>query len=200
MFEELRAKLDSIDAVLNEDDMDKRNAVNKSRGFDPSKDYTPEELKQYITTIEILKKSGGEARYLLLEVKLESESSQFAKLYLRGFEVLINAHPYLANEFLKRELKPVTTPPFELPEEWPYEREGIEEHYDQAITRKFWDYILTVSAVGGGKFDLKNNAINLRGKSEAFGSVPQAYQGRLREFLEQLVQRPAYNGFQVNFG
>lgn len=201
MFEELRTKLNSIDAVLNEEGMNSINALDRNRGFDPTKEYTPEELKKlYPSGLEALKKSGGESRYLLLEVRLEDEGSQYTKLYLRGFDVPINAHPALADRFLIRELQPVVTPPFELPTRWPYTTRGMNYDYDSAITRESGELKLTVSAIGGGMFDLKNSRINLRGSSMAFGHIPQPYQDKLSELLGQLVQRPAYNGFQVNFG
>jgi hypothetical protein len=149
--------------------------------------------------IEALKKSGAESRYLLLEVYLwRGQEAEVAKLIVRGFEVPYNSHAVVAGEFLREELKPTVTPYFDLPEEWP-EKTGSQEPR-QYIESETEGLRLVVFAAGGGKFDLKNNAINLRDKSVAFGPVPKKYEGQFKALLEELVQRPAYRGFRVNFG
>lgn len=198
MLEELRTRLDSIDGVLNEDRMNAWNQFDREAGFDPTKDYTPEQVKEMrLTGIEALKKSGLESRYLLLEVRLLGQV-EFGKLILRGFDVPYGGHAAVAEEFLREELCPIVPPHFDLPNEWPSNPESYAPY--KRIVREAEGLRLVVTGVGGGMFDLKNNAINLRGKSRAFGPVPHEYQGQLRAFLEQLAQRPAYNGFQVNFG
>ena len=108
----------------------------------------------------------------------------------------IDSHSDLAERFLVRELQIIPTS-FYLPSEWPGDKRR--QKYEPSITRRYKGLTLTVSAIGGGIFDLKENGINLRGSSLSFGSITQAYQDKFRELLGQLVQRPAYNGFQTNF-
>lgn len=61
-------------------------------------------------------------------------------------------------------------------------------------------FTISITALGGGKFDLNNKMINLRGSSKYFGPVPQQYWEQFRAMVASLVQKPAYQGFQINFG
>ncbi|MBI3026603.1 hypothetical protein HYY70_00680 [Candidatus Woesearchaeota archaeon] len=204
MFEELRAGLDSIDAVLNEDRMSSWNGLDEEMGFDPTQEYTPDQMKRMgLIGIEVLKKSGAESKYLLLEIRLVGEESTFAKLVLRGFDVPYDSHHFIAQEFLSEELSAKVAPHFELSSRWPFKTVGHITHYDKCVeymAREIKGLKLVVAAIGGGQFNLKNNAINLSEISRAFGPVPKEYQVLLRELFDQLVQKPAYNGYQINFG
>lgn len=200
MFEELKHKLDSIDSVLNEESMKSSNDLDIKRGFNSSKNYTDEELKKfYPSGIELLKKKGAESKYLLLEVKIEKDADTHTKLYLRGFDVYLPSHPVLAEQFLTEELEPVLATNFKLPDRWPQIGDPKYDKWEKTVISEHDGIKLSISAIGGGTFDLKNNCINLREKSRAFGSVPPAYQDKFNELINQLVQRPAYNGFKVNF-
>ncbi|MBI2559078.1 hypothetical protein HYW20_07190 [Candidatus Woesearchaeota archaeon] len=178
MFEELKTKLGSIDSALNEESL---NLANQSGDG-----------------IEALKKSGNEFKYLLLEVRLKEGGNEFAKLFLRGFDYPMYAHPIIAEYFLRNEVTPSLTSNFKMPDRWPLKDKSFDQ-YERTVKSESEGLELTIFAVGGGKFDLKNNGINLRGYSQAFGSIPRDYQERFKELLQQLVQKPTYNGFQINF-
>ncbi|MDO8740994.1 MAG: hypothetical protein Q7J54_05485 [Candidatus Woesearchaeota archaeon] len=200
MIEELKHKLESIDSVLNEESMKSSNELDIKRGFNPSQSYTDKELaKFYPSGIELFKKKGDESKYLLLEVKIEKGADTYAKQYLRGFDMPLPSHPVLAEQFLREELEPVLAPNFKLPDRWPQIGKPINDEWEKTVISEYDGIKLSISAVGGGKFDLKNNSINLREKSRSFGPVPLKYQDRFNELINQLVQRPAYNGFKVNF-
>lgn len=198
MFQELQRRLGTIDNVLNEEVMNRLNADDiQMMEFDPLRDYTQLELEQlYCKGIEALKKSGQEAYCILLEVVLEKDGDKYTKLYLRGFESRTNHHPTLASNFLERELRPILSPHFELPEEWPSQEVGGEKVYEKTITYTSNNLRLSISVIGGKKFDLKNTMINLRDFSLSFGHIPLEQRGRLKELLDQLTQKPAYQGFQ----
>ena len=103
MFEELQTKLDSIDAVLNEELMDSINTLDISNGFDAGKDYDPEELRSLdFKGVEALKKSGFESKYLLLEVRIEDGiNPPYTKPHSRGFGAPTSSHRGIASGFLK---------------------------------------------------------------------------------------------------
>ncbi|MCH8004094.1 MAG: hypothetical protein IH934_05690 [Nanoarchaeota archaeon] len=95
-----------------------------------------------------------------------------------------------------------------LPTEWPHTTivndDHVDQLYDSAFTCKSGESKFTVSVIGGGSFNLKENGINLRvyGRSGGivFDPLSEPYQDKLSGLLQLLVQKPAYNGFQVNFG
>lgn len=198
MFEELKRKLESIDAVLNEEDMDSLNALDISRGFRPDKEYTPKQVEEFkFKGIEALSKSGKESSYVVLEVVIEKDGNKYARLFLRGFDVPTNSQPILAETFLRRELRTALSPPFELPIEWPHETSPMGDFYEKAVISEAGGLRLTISAIGSGQFDLKYRTINLKGPNLYFGSVPEAYKDRFRELLEQLVKKSTYRSFTI---
>ena len=201
MFQELQRRLGTIDSVLNEEEMDDRNTYDiQWRQFNPSLSYTPDELgRLFCRGIEALKKSGQVARYILLEVILKRDGEIHSRLYLRGFESRTEVHSALADAFLEKELKTVLSPPFELPREWPYQIVEGDTVYDKTIAREHGGLNLSISVIGGGKFKLEGGMINLGGDSFYFGRIPLQYQDKLKELLDQLIQKPAYRDFQHSF-
>ena len=200
MFEELTKRLKSVDSVLNEELMKLWDTDDVEwKKFNPSIDYTLQELeKLYCQGVEALKKSGQKAHYVLLEVALEQNRDKYPQWYLRGFEKRCDSHPYLASKFLE-ELIPILAPPFELPDEWPKGKKEGDPLYEKNIVREYCGIKLSISAIGGRKFVLDHNYINISEHSAAFGEVPDEYRERETNLLNQLVQRPAYQGFQLRF-
>src|SRR3989344_3578188 len=184
MFEELKQKLESIDSVLDEEsesDIDLSN-------FDSSKNYTREELKKFGRLkycVEILKKSGGESKYLMIEVIVQKNDEKYSKTYLRGFDFRYGSHHLMIYEFMKEELGKRLSSKFVFPDRWPKMRDSRDDALLHSLTLENSDEKITISALGGGKFDLKNKSINLSGSSQAFGSIPRAYEDRFKELMQQ---------------
>src|SRR3989338_7358274 len=149
MFEELKQNLESIDSVLDEEsesDIDLSN-------FDSSKNYTREELK----------KSGRESKYLMIEVIAQKNDEKYSKTYLRGFDFRYGSHHLMIYEFMREELGKRLSSKFVFPDRWPKMRDSRDDALLHSLTLENSDEKITISALGGGKFDLKNKSINLSG-------------------------------------
>ena len=206
MFEELRNKVSTIDSVLNKEFANRMDALDIRNGFDPSKDYgygssiscVCRELEKF-HGVEASKKTCHPFDYLLLEVKLMKEGDEYSNLYLRGFEYLRDGPGIIAGEFLREDLKPILPSQFELPTQWPVTK-GRRDLYSRHVTREVEGLVLSITPRGGGNFSFEGNRIDILEACHQFGVVPSEHKERFKELLQQLVQKPAYNGFQVNFG
>ena len=56
---------------------------------------------------------------------------------------------------------------------------------------------LTISVLGGAKYDLKDKRINRRGHSQAFGAIHSEYNNEVNDMLKMLVKREEFSGFEV---
>ena len=192
MFEAIKGKLDSLDAVLDEALLESKNKYDIERGFDPSKTYDELGLLDF-EGLDALKRGTEDACYVLLEVKLRSGSNEFTKLYLRGFENCEDFHRGPIFNYLC-EMSQLLPNEFNIPTVWP----GDTEHPPKSINLEVSNTLLEITVVGGGKFDLKNGKINTHGQSTSFGPIPNEYKGRLIELFGLLVQKPAYKGYVIN--
>jgi len=201
MFEAVKQKLRTIDTVLNEATVEYANRLDVKSGFDPAREYTQQELdglaEKFLWGPEAFKRTGKESKHLLLEVKLTDGTNLFSHLYLRGFDYITESHALVANEFLDKDLRPTLGEYFEFPFSWP-SRPHIDAKTPRIVESEKDGLKLTVTAIGGGKFDLKNNQVNLKGSSMDFGPVPTQYQEQFRAMLGLLVQKPTYRGFGIN--
>ncbi|TAL56937.1 MAG: hypothetical protein EPN86_02405 [Nanoarchaeota archaeon] len=199
MFQDLREKLESIDSVFNEERYELGNEADRRNGFDASKDYDQKKLSSIAERargMDAVKKLGIERKYLLLQITLEEGENKYVNFYLRGFDEASGSHASLGENFLNDELRNELGDIFELPYIWPsvgYPREAVRDLVFEHDGLK-----LTVSGLGGGMYNLRDGKINLHGSSLGFGSVPTQYQERFAELLQQLVQKPAFQGYQVN--
>jgi hypothetical protein len=201
MFEEIKQKLESIDSVLNEETLNYWNERDAQKGFDLSKTYTKEELKRFLEIIygiELLKKSNEESKYILLEVSAQKNNERCSRFFLRGFEMFKPGHPALASGFLGEDLEKHLSPPFKFPYLWPSTGNSISTNYLKMFKVEANDVKLTVSVLGGGKYEFKEQNINLWGSSDAFGAIPIEYHDKTKELLDQLIQKPTYQGFKIN--
>ena len=199
MFQEVKEKLRTIDAVLNEEQLRYWDEIDINEGFDPDKDYTGEELKKIDPYgLESTKKTGKQKKYLLLEVTLKEGDNAYKEWYLRGFDHPGFGHQYIAQDFLRKDLIAVLSEDFEIPRSWPEVGEVLREKPVRDIVLENDGVKLTITAVGGGQYDLKDQKINIRGLSKGFGPVPVGYQDKLSELLELLVQKPPFHGYQIN--
>ncbi|MBI2575657.1 hypothetical protein HYV84_00435 [Candidatus Woesearchaeota archaeon] len=146
-----------------------------------------------------LKRTGAERKYLLLEVAVAEGDQNFSRLYLRGFDYSSMGHEDIGENFLREELLPILKGIIEIPFSWPYEKMAFGNLPHKIIRLEQNGTMFSIKGIGGGKFDLKDNRINLRGASRDFGPVPHEYQERLKGLFELLCQKPAYQGFQAHF-
>lgn len=175
--EKVKQALEGIDQLLDEALLEKFKGTNS-----PSPDES----------LESLKRTGNESRYLLLEVKLEYGGQEYTQLYLRGFEKYNMAHAGIALVFM-REVKQIANP-LRFPRRWPKkEYRGPEK----SMTANKRGVKLTITVRGGGYYRLRDNTIEVSGCSESFRVVPEDYQQKVKDMLGQLVQRKQYAGFTV---
>lgn len=196
-FEAVQQKLRTLDTVLSDSLLELGSSVDRGNGFDPQRTYTESELARiHPFGPEAFQRTDNESRYLLLGVTLDGNGQTFSEVYLRGFDFIINSHPTIATAFLQHDLAPFLEGNCEVPLSW--EQSG--QPFPRKIGMEFDGLTLTVTGLGGGKFDLRDKRINTKGSSKKFGPVPAQYQEQFRAMLELLVQKPAYQGFQVNLG
>ncbi|MEK6967604.1 MAG: hypothetical protein AABX51_03160 [Nanoarchaeota archaeon] len=133
-------------------------------------------------------------KYLLFEVSLEKGGESYTANYLRGFEKEYILHSIIGHGFCE-ELGD-SFPEFNIPKRWPNNpRDDRRQIRDLVFEQD--GLKLVVSGIGGGKYDLNNGSIIIHGKSEGFGPIPDNYVDKLRDLLEQLIQKPAFEGYQV---
>ena len=203
-FEDLEKRLEQIDPVLNEKKLAEINRRDIEKGFDPIKDYDPDELRGLgLSGIDALKKTGESSRYILLEVVITEGDKKKSFHYLRGFDYPLDSHPVLAAAFLRNELCPTLNSEFTFPLMWPSQEVGRfrDEVYDKKIESVNGDITVTVVAHGGGLFTFEGSNVILAGKSMAFGrllsSPPYVFLGHDRsavaeQLFTQLFQRETY--------
>ncbi|MBI2139116.1 hypothetical protein HYU13_05995 [Candidatus Woesearchaeota archaeon] len=200
MFNEIQQKLLTLDQVLNVENLDFANQMDRKEGFDPSREFSDEELRHFTSRGPVaLKKTGAERKYFLLEVAVAVGGKNFSRLYLRGFDYSSMGHKDIGETFLREELLPVLKGYIEIPFSWPAEKIALETWPYKVIRLEQNGTKFTIKGVGGGRFDLRENRINLRGESMDFGPVPHEYQERLKALFGLLCQKPAYQGFQPHF-
>jgi len=201
MFEAVQQKLRTIDTVLNEATVEYANRLDVKSGFDPAREYTQQELNElagkFLCGPEAFKRTEQDGCYFLLEARLIDGNNLFSHLYLRGFDYITESHALVAGTFLDKDLRPTLVEYFEFPFSWP-SRPSIDTKTPRTVESKKDGLKLTVTAIGGGKFNLKNNQINLKGRSMDFGPVPTQYQEQFMTMLGLLVQKPTYQGFGIN--
>lgn len=197
LFEQAKTAVESLDTLMNERVLSRLNSSDREeRGFEPSKTYSSQELRDASWEgSEALKITGRDSKYLLLEVRIEEGDRQYNKFFLRGFERGFSLpHVGLAEEFLRELQKGMSFS--ELPSEWPSTLQYETRIYERQVNSETDGVRISVFVCGGGKYDLQNRYITLKGESDAFGPVSVQHQRTLHELLSQLVERPAYQGFR----
>lgn len=170
-----KARLESIDQVLNEIEFN-------TLGSDKSK------------SAEYLKRSGEASHYILIEVSIEEEGQPpFRQLYIRGFEGKSRAHIEVVDGFRKEMAELFPNFFHDNDRHWPFAYGGPAS--EMKLRRGKAD--ITIKVVGGGKYSLTENSIQLSGSSLAFGRIPNDYAVKLHELLEVLVKKPQYSGYSI---
>ena len=202
MLKRIQQRLSTLDAVLNEQWLGMAIESDARRGFDPAREYAEDELRRmFVVSPQGLMKTGQDSKYMLFEIKLEQdESVVWQKYYLRGFDYMSASHPALADRLLVHELGFISKHFPELPERWQSVGEPPFREAAGSVTASNHGITITITGIGGGKFDLRDRIITTKDESRDFGSIPPQYKYKLAELLGLLVQKPTYHGFQINFG
>ena len=74
MFKEVKAKLASIDNVLNEETIQKQYEADKANGYDRRRNY---DALDGFRCMHLMKKSGTQSNYLIFEVALQEGREKY---------------------------------------------------------------------------------------------------------------------------
>ena len=150
-----------------------------------------------LSSIPFCKVSGKEARYVLLELRVEGEGKEFVQNYLRGFEKSRDYHLFIVEDFLD-EIKSKVGNCFKLPISWAETCTPDIFGCNREVVAQNDGLRLTITVVGGALYDLKNNCIISRGESDSFGPIPAEYQSTLLDLSNILIQKEPYTSFKFN--
>jgi len=108
------------------------------------------------------------AKYMVFQVELEEKDGEtYSGTYLRGFEKKYESTLSIVASFLKDELNPLLGEFPDLVREWQAElstRGRLKDEYNL----KHEGLELTFKVLGGGRYDFKDDNINLSGLSASF--------------------------------
>jgi len=200
MFGDIRDKLGTIDPVFDESLFEFGNRMDERAEIDPAKEYTDRELERMASRlygIDARKVTGAEAKYLLIGVILEGEGQTYEAQFLRGFDLAPFAHKAIGERFMVT-LRNAIGDNFEIDTNWPNDGEGLRARAVADIVFEKDDMKLTVTGIGGGRYNLRDNKLNVYGTSDDFGSIPRTHDDQLRELLGSLVQKQPFQGYKVN--
>jgi len=200
MFDDIKDKLMSIDPVFDESLFKFGKRMDKRKEIDPAKEYTDRELEDLankIWGIEARKVTGAEAKYLLIGIKLEYEGQTYEAQYLRGFDFTPFSHVVIGQSFLNA-LRDTVGEFFEIGRDWPEKVEDMNTRAVREIVFEKDGMKLTVTGIGGGKYNLRDGKLNVYGDSQDFGSVPNLHQDQLRKLLGEVVQKQPLKDYEVN--
>ena len=202
MFGDIRDKIGSLEPVFNESLFTQGNGMDKIE-IDPARkytDYTDRELKSFadrLWGVEARKVTGAEAKYILIGIKLEGNNQTYETKFLRGFDLTPFSHSVIGEVFLGT-LRDAIGKYFDIGTDWPEEGKGLNARTVPDIVFEKDGMKLTVTGIGGGKYNLRNGKLNVYGKSLDFGPVPKSHHDQLRELLGSLVQKQPFQGYEVN--
>ena len=207
MITEYISQIDSLDSILNEEILRVKDKEDLEKGFDTTIDYTPYEFDAMnfkgisaLKNVKSIVGSLGEgviSKYIILKVSIENDENKLEKFFLRGFEAIKTRHVQIATSFLSQEIYPIAGAQFNLPMEWPMNK--IDGNPEKSLIRESNKVNLEILVIGGAMYQFDNKKLIIFDRSEAFGSVPELYLANQADLFQQLLQKPAYQGYKFSY-